>query len=72
MGVPYPYYAVYGGDTLSNYNEILVLFSEKNEYGYTGNIVAGFARNVGNALPDIGNLDDLYYFDLVDYHFFQE
>ena len=61
IGVSYPYYAVYGGDTLSNYNEILVLFSEKNEYGYTGNIVAGFARNVGNALPDIGNLDDLYY-----------
>jgi hypothetical protein len=48
------YYAEYG------VNEILVLFSEKNEYGYTGNIVAGFARSVEN-LPEIGNLDDLYY-----------
>ena len=59
-----PYYAVYGKpiDNTDAKGEILVFYSEQNQYGYTGNIVAGFARYIEEGgLPDVGNLDDLYY-----------
>lgn len=49
------YYGVYGGE------DILVFYSEKTIYGYTGNIVAGFALGLAYAsFPEIGNFDMLY------------
>lgn len=51
-------YAEYGTE-----GQVLIFYSEKATYGYTGNIIAKFARSV-TSLPDVGNLEELYYSQL--------
>lgn len=66
-GRPFIYYEMYGGP-----NEILVFYSEKTTYGYTGNIVGGFAKGMAYAsFPEVGNFDTLYCDTLDNYKTYQ-
>lgn len=56
-----PYYAIYG----NKQDYILVIYSEKSSYGYTGNIIAGFAKDCAE-FPSVGNVNQLYYNNLED------